>query len=550
LIDKCDVLMAFAKWLPDKVKDETLLTFESDEEFRKIMGSHLTKWQRYRKNNGRSLEEAQELKDKGPSNSEDEKESIVEIEANRTPSPVKQGAELSVKEEEELSIDLAMLRELELSIEETIEEAKEQNQEPQLLQSQDQKPKEQDQGQQPPLLEEAKPPARANPAKRNLSSSDDSDAGNGKPDMQRMKGEHGAVVRTKTMRSNRWGATHKSSGKEESQSSSTDIAFGMAKVLAADQQQATSGRGVSNNLRGTHDPELGFGGKVKSQESIKKDIFRSADSLRLPKGQESLVFHRGNFMDHNAVIHSASAYADFIIEDACTRGIPEVQRIIIRGKDRRNIDGIPDNKTKQCAKGQSVVNASYAHMGRQSDEDLKEIQEELETVMADLQRDPTKMTQFRGWSSRNAGRSKEARERCFHWSAPGTQQLPRLPYSDKLHKLSARLDKFLQVGGRLHYDCVARSYIPPGFVYQLWLDNVKKYREDRTQLLKARATESSFQLLRRVPHNTPSTVSSTVNVKNESAITGGRPMAMLMGTPEVKMTDLKKAKGCCNELEW
>ena len=77
---------------------------------------------------------------------------------------------------------------------------------------------------------------------------------------------------------------------EEFQSSSMAVAFDMANALATDQQQATSGRGVSNNLRGTHDPVLGFGGKVKSLESIRKDIFRSADSLRLPKGQESRVF--------------------------------------------------------------------------------------------------------------------------------------------------------------------------------------------------------------------------------------------------------------------
>jgi hypothetical protein len=174
--------------------------------------------------------------------------------------------------------------------------------------------------------------------------------------------------------------------------------------------------------------------------------------------------------------------------------------------------------------------------------DLKEIQEELEAVMVNLQRDPTKMTHFRGWSSRNAERSKEARERCFHWSAPGTQQLPRLQYSDKLHKLSARLDKFLQIGGSLHDDCVARSYIPPGFAYQLWLDKVKEYRAARAQLLKAHASEASFQLLRRVPHNTPSTVSSTASVKNESAVTGGRSMVMLMGTPEGKIADLRKQK--------
>ncbi len=73
------------------------------------------------------------------------------------------------------------------------------------------------------MLEEDKPPASANPAKRNLSGSDDSDAGNGKPNMQRMKGEHGAVTQTKTTRSHRWGATHEKSGKEESQSSSTAV---------------------------------------------------------------------------------------------------------------------------------------------------------------------------------------------------------------------------------------------------------------------------------------------------------------------------------------
>ena len=89
-----------------------------------------------------------------------------------------------------------------------------------------------------------------------MSGSDDSDAGNGKPDIQRMKAEHGAVVRTKTTRSNRWGATHNSSEIEESKSSSAAVALGMAKELTADRQQATSRRGVSNNLRGTHDPVL------------------------------------------------------------------------------------------------------------------------------------------------------------------------------------------------------------------------------------------------------------------------------------------------------
>ena len=390
--------------------------------------------------------------------------------------------------------------------------------------------------------EKDKHPADENPAKRNLSGSDDSDAGNGKPDMQRMKGEHGAVPRTKTTRSNRWGATHESSGKEESQSSSTAVAFGMAKELAADRLQATPRRGASNNLRGTHDPVLGFGGKVWSQESIRKDIFRSADSLRLPKGQESLVFHRKNFVDQNAVIRSASAYADFIIEDACGRGISEEERRISRDRDGRNAEGIPDNEIKRSVSGHLVVNASYEHVRRQSDEDLKEIQGELEAVMVNLQGDPTRMTQFRGWSSRNVERSKKARERCFHWSAPGTPQLPRLPYTDKLHKLSVRLEKFLLIGGRLHDDCVGRSYIPPAFAYQIWLDKVTAYRAFRALQLKTRASEAPVQLLRRVPHITPSTVGSTVKVKSESATTGGRAVAMLLGTPEGKMGDLRKQK--------
>jgi hypothetical protein len=242
-------------------------------------------------------------------------------------------------------------------------------------------------GQQPPLLEEDKPPASANSAKRDLSGSDDSEAGDGKLDLQRRKGEHGAVTRPKATRSIRWGAAHESSRKEGSQSSSTAVAFGIAMELAADQQHATSKRGVSNNLRGTHDPVLGFGGKVKSLESIRKDIFRSADSLRLPKGQESRVFHRENFLDQNAVIGSGNAYVDFIIEDACQRGIPEEQQRITCNRDRRNNDGIPEHEIKRSVSGHFVINASYAHMRCQSEEDLKATQKELETVMANLQRD-------------------------------------------------------------------------------------------------------------------------------------------------------------------
>ena len=98
------------------------------------------------------------------------------------------------------------------------------------------------------------------------------------------------------------------------------------------------------------------------------------------------------------------------------------------------------------------------------------------------------------------------------------------------------------MGGRLHDDCVSRSYIPPGFAYQLWLDKVIAYRERRAQLVKANASQATFRLLRRVPHTTPSTVSSTVSVKQESAVTGGKSMVLLMGTPEGKMADLRKQK--------
>jgi hypothetical protein len=87
-------------------------------------------------------------------------------------------------------------------------------------------------------------------------------------------------------------------------------------ALSPQRRTSSSSGGVSNNLHGNQDPVLAFGGKMKSLQSIKKDIFRSADTLKLPQGQESRVFRRSNFYDQNAVIRSASAYADFIIEDA------------------------------------------------------------------------------------------------------------------------------------------------------------------------------------------------------------------------------------------
>jgi hypothetical protein len=260
------------------------------------------------------------------------------------------------------------------------------------------------------------------------------------------------------------------------------------------------------------------------------------DILKLPQGQESRVFHRSNFYDQNAVIRSASAYADFIIADACEQGIPEEQRQC----KSRNAEGIPSQEIKKAWSGHFVVNASYVHMGRQTGDDLAKIQEELEEVMSHLQRDTTRMTQFRGWSSRNAEGSKEARERCFHWSAPGTPQLPRLQFSESLHKLSVRLTRFLQIGGMLHDDCMARIYIPPGFAYQLWLDKVRAYRSVLEKNRLAHVTKTAVQLLRRVPPNIPSSVYATVITKDESAVTGGQSQVMLM---ELQMAGLQN---CCN----
>jgi hypothetical protein len=83
---------------------------------------------------------------------------------------------------------------------------------------------------------------------------------------------------------------------------------------------------------------------LKSLQSIKNHIYRSADTLKLQQGQESGVFHRSNFYDQNAVIRSASAYADFIIEDACERGIPEEERQC----RSRNAEGIPSQEIKKA----------------------------------------------------------------------------------------------------------------------------------------------------------------------------------------------------------
>ncbi len=356
--------------LPEDVKAETLRTFTDADYFKAVM-----RYDKERRDNVRKLLERESSEDESTSevSSNEVEKAIADDDGIQTPSPVEQrlGQQMPLRFyfAGKISTEIANASTVENGADQSLEESKEEVQADQQLQLPEEESKEKAQAtdQQLQLPEEplstvSEEPLRPlqvesqtneNPAKRNLSSSDGSDAGSGKSDMQRMRGEHGAVTRSKTARlktarSIRWGDGFNSSGKEEAQSSSTAAALSLANKLATDQQQLQTRRGVSNNLRGTHDPVLGFGGKVKSLiESIRKDIFRTADGLRLPKGQESLVFHRGNFVDQNAVVRSANAYADFIIEDACGRGIPEDQRRISRGRDGRNAEGIPDNEIKQ-----------------------------------------------------------------------------------------------------------------------------------------------------------------------------------------------------------
>ena len=93
-------------------------------------------------------------------------------------------------------------------------------------------------------------------------------------------------------------------------------------VSLSEQHRATSSaRGrVSNNLQDDQDPVLIATGKVKSLQPIRRDILKSADSLRLRTGQELMVFHRINYLDQNAVVRNASVYTDGIVEDAYERG--------------------------------------------------------------------------------------------------------------------------------------------------------------------------------------------------------------------------------------
>jgi hypothetical protein len=174
------------------------------------------------------LGETQESSEGTSSDPEDEKESIAEKEAIRTPSPVNQDADqlLSYCEADQSLEDSKKAGPAGQQLPLPNEESKVKTQADQ----QSQLPEEpsRTESEEPLRSLQEDPQTKENPAKRNLSGSDESEPGSGKPDMQRMKGEQGAVARTKTARSNRWGATHKSSGKEETQSSSTAVAFGMA----------------------------------------------------------------------------------------------------------------------------------------------------------------------------------------------------------------------------------------------------------------------------------------------------------------------------------
>ena len=176
---------------------------------------------------------------------------------------------------------------------------------------------------------------------------------------------------------------------------------------------------------------------------MRENLYRSADARNLPNGAESKVFHRSNFADQTKVIHTANSYADFIVELACERGIPAKERECTgKGKQER----VPSSEIQRTPEGRYVISATYAPMQRHTLEDLERLQRELVDIMRDVQEDKMMMTQFRGWYPRNQARNKEAMERCFH-----SPQLPKLQYSEALHKLSKDLTRFFRVGAEKNF---------------------------------------------------------------------------------------------------
>jgi hypothetical protein len=214
---ECECLAAFVRKMPEEVKSETLLTFEFPDFLQAAVGKHVPRWEKARlrvlaamKLSGQNVDEDALVED-GDGDEEDAKREHLspheeqEDEENRTPSPVEQGAKDPVQIEEKLA-ESASKDELEQQAQEIqklseLQQAKAEAEEQMLAPKQEERQS---------LILQAD---NEKSAKRNHGSSDDSDAGNDKPDAQRMKGEHGAVARGKSKRSNRWGTAGNSSGK-------------------------------------------------------------------------------------------------------------------------------------------------------------------------------------------------------------------------------------------------------------------------------------------------------------------------------------------------
>jgi hypothetical protein len=161
---------------------------------------------------------------------------------------------------------------------------------------------------------------------------------------------------------------------------------------------------------------------------------------------------------------------DFILEPACECGIPAKERECL-GKDKQ--DGVPKSEIQQTPEERSryVINATCVHMQRHTVEDLSELQKELGGIAhATCARGQNEDDPVQGLVTRNQACNKEVMERCFN-----SQHLPKLQYLESVHKLSKNLTRFLKIGGELHDDFAKTVRIPPGFVYQLWLDKITSY---------------------------------------------------------------------------
>ena len=205
--------------------------------------------------------------------------------------------------------------------------------------------------------------------------------------------------------------------------------------------------------------------KRMNTQRIKKTILESADHLQLAKGQETRVFHRATLEEQNKVVHEACAYARVIVDCACAIGIPETER----GLQFADLLNVPAFEITTHSR---VVSASYTHMNRHSPAELREIQKELNSLIEGLQANDARMSQYRGWSNTNARRNEEAMKRCFL-----DPKFPKQPYPTKLKYVSKPLQTFLSIGGKMHDKYAMEHHVPPGFIYQYWVDRIAYFLE-------------------------------------------------------------------------